>query len=32
MNDIYVACSFYYAFNMRFYAVALALHVHGDIA
>ena len=32
MNDIYDACSFYYACNMRFYAVALALHVHGDIA
>ena len=32
MNNIYVACSFYNACNMRFYAVAFALHVHMDIA
>ena len=31
MNYVHVACSFYDACNMRFYAMALALHVHGDI-
>ena len=31
MNYVYVGSSFYDACNMRFYAMALALHVHEDI-
>ena len=32
MNYIYILHVFFiYACNMRFYVVALALHVHGDI-